>query len=377
MRTRRLLALSALGLVFTSCFEPVIRERLFLDFASNGYARITAEVELAGMAAQTNDAVRRRLLEAEQALLTGGDPWTTRFAALEAAAERFSWEKRLGSLHAARRAALVTEPEELARFFDSTDVGASYRLDEELGQAELVLAPRPSSRAGRRERRLVEKGLSQWSGAVAKYLSEVASLYAYLEEHPEEQRTCLGHMYDDLLSPEEKEELPPLAGENDERLDRLGDAMLAVLDALQVPEQQEMSLDELSRLVFDPFPAEVKVSPPAAPEQVEGFVEAADGSLEVPRLSLWAALGRLSGRWISPDPVFTLLELEPRVDGPGGQPIPLAAIVAAPRRFATATELPRADELRDLLEAELSPAPLYRAVWRIDPEAEPPLEWRE
>lgn len=377
MGTLRAWSVVALCLVFSACFEPAIRETLFLDFAPNGYVRLTAEVELTGPAAQTNPAVRRRLLEAEQALLAGTDPWSERFTRAEPDAERFSWEKRLGSLHAMRRAAFLTEPEQLARFFDATDVAANYRKIEELGQAELTLVPASSTRAGRRERRRVEQGLAAWSEAVATYLAAVASLYDYLEAHPEEQRVCLGHLYDDLLPEAEKQALPPLEGENEEQLDRLGEALVAVLDVLQVPEREEMSLDEVSRLVFDPFPADLRLSLPGPALELEGFVETGDGDFEVPRRSLWSALGRLSGRWVSPDPVTTLLAFSRVVEAPGGQPIPLAAIVAAPRRAVTPKELPRAAELRDLLETELSPAPLYRAVWKIDPEVEPPLEWRE
>lgn len=371
---RRALAPLAAALLLASCFDPAIRENLFLDFAPNGILRITAEVELAALEAEVNTAVKRRLAEAEGALLDGTDPWSARFGALAPAAERFGWEKRLGQVRSVRRAAMVTEPEELARFFDRTDVAASYRIDAERGLAELTLAPGSSSRAGRRERRAVEEALGRWSETLAAYLRGVSALYAYLEEHPDRARACLGTIYDDLLSESEKEALPALNAEEEELLDRLGESIVLVWAVLQVEEGEEMSLDELARLVFDPFPAHLEVSLPGSPLEVDGFLELGPGRLEVPELGLWAAFSRLAGRWAQPDPALTFMQLRKEAEE---QPIPLATLVTPSRSFATEAELPSADDLHDALAAELTPAPLYRAVWPVQPEVEPPVEWRE
>ncbi len=376
MPPRPRFAFSSLGLALlcAACFDPAIRETLYLDFAPNGILRITAEVELSALEAETNAALKRRLEEAERALLDGTDPWSARFGALDPAAERFGWEKRLGQLRSMRRAAMVIEPEDLARFFDRTDVAASYRIDAELGLAELTFAPGSSSRAGRRERRAVEEALAQWSEILATYLRRVAELYAYLEEHPERDHACLGNLYEDLLGESDKAALPaPTAGE-EELLDRLGESMVQVWSVLQVGEGEEMSLDELARLVFDPFPARLEVSLPAAALEAEGFAELAEGRLEVPELGLWAAFGRLAGRWAQPDPALAFMQLRKQAEE---EPIPLATLLAPGRSFASDAELPSSGDLHDALAAELTPAFLYRAVWAVQPEVEPPVEWRE
>ncbi len=371
---RRALLPLASALLLASCFEPAIRETLYLDFAPNGFLRLTAEVELAAVEAETNAVVKRRLSEAEGALLEGTDPWSARFAAFQPAAERFGWEKRLGGLRSVRRAAMVTEPEALQRFFGSTDVSASYRIDAEQGLAELTLAPGSSSRAGRRERRLVDEALGRWSESLAVYLREAAALYAYLDEHPERDRACLGKIYEDLLSEEEKRSLPALNATEEEELDRLGDAMLQVWDVLQVPSGEEMSIDELSRLVLDPFPARLEVALPSAPTEVEGFADLGDGRLEVPEMGLWAAFRRLADRWVAPSPALVFIELRRQA---AEQPVALSALLAPRRSWATPAGLPAADEVRQEIVVALTPAALYRAVWSVRLEEEPAVEWRE
>lgn len=373
-RSRPTLAPLAVALLLVSCFDPAIRETLYLDFAPNGFVRITAEVQLAGVEAETNAAVKSRLFDVERAVLEGTDPWAARFADLEPAAERFGWEKRLGQVRSARRAAIVTEPEALARFFDRTDVSASYRIDADRGLAELTLAPGSSSRAGRRERRAVEVALGGWPEEVAAYLREAADLYAYLDEHPDRDLACLGEVYGDLLDETEKAGLPALTSDEEERLDRLGDRVAQVWGVLTVDSDEEMSLDELSRLVFDPFPAHLEVSLSADPAEVEGFSELGEGRLEVPQLGLWAAFERLAGRWVQPDPALIYVRHHRQAEA---QPVPLASLVELRRSWATEAELPSSADLRDALAAELTPASLYRVVWLVKPEAEPPVEWRE
>jgi len=130
MRTSRLALPAALaaGLAFVSCFEPAVREELHLRFLANGAVVVTSTVLLAGPELQSNPALERRLAETRRDILEGRDPWGTRFAALEPAAERSSWEKRLGELHKASRDAVLAEPESLARFFGDTSLTVTYEV---------------------------------------------------------------------------------------------------------------------------------------------------------------------------------------------------------------------------------------------------------
>lgn len=376
MTTRRpwLLSFLPVALLVASCFDAPIREALALDCFANGAVRLTATVELSGTVGENNSAVKRRLAEAEDSLLAGRDPWAARFAALEPDAEHFSWERRLGELRQVRRAAWAVKPEALERFFAATDVALSYRVDGARGLAELSIQPGPSSRGGRREQRRVQAALRSFGEAIATYQGATAALYAYVEDHPDRTEACLGNLYADLLSETEKAALPTPSVEEKALLDRLGETVLALWQVLEVEAGEEMSLDEASRLVLDPFPAKLTVTPPAAASDVEGFRVLKDGSLEVPEVSLWPAFERLAGRWVSPEPALLLL---PVARGSAGQPLALASILGQARRFPSPTELPAATDWREALVAELAPAPRYHAIWPIDPEAEPEFGWRE
>ena len=89
--------------------------------------------------------------------MEGTDAWGPRFAAVEPAAERFSWEKRLGDLQSVSRSALVAEPAGLAPFFSDTALRVLYQVYEKDGTAELSIAPGLSSRATRKQRGEMEE----------------------------------------------------------------------------------------------------------------------------------------------------------------------------------------------------------------------------
>ena len=77
---------------------------------------------------------------------------------------------------------------------------------------------------------------------------------------------------------------------------------------LKVESGEAYTLDELSRRVFDPFPAPVSVVLPAAPDEVEGFVVASDGRLHVPTLGLGTPSPAWPATWVAPDPVVSMVE---------------------------------------------------------------------
>lgn len=370
-RLRRVSPLLLLLALAAACFEPPVRERLRLDFLAEGSLRLTTEVELAGPEAAGGAAVERRLAETERDLLAGTDAWTRRFVAVEPAAERYGWERRLGRLHRVSRTALLARGEGLGDFFADTDLAVRYQVDAERHLAELAIYPGSPSRASRRERRQVAAALAEFSTAVATYLAETAALYRYLDEHPERSRACLGVLYRDLLDDDVRAQLPPTTVAEKAQLDRLSEAMLAVVSVLTIEGGEERSLDEASRLVYDPFPAELTVSLPAPAQEVEGFEAAEDGTLRVLPHGLWGALSRLGGRWVSPEPAQVLVAQ----DAQPGSRFDFEAMAARPRRTVSANELPDAGEVREALVAELAPAGVYRALWAIDPEAEPADAW--
>ena len=366
-----LTALSCLSL--TSCFEAPVREELRLRFLPNGAVVATSIVRITDPEG-SNPALARRLAETRRTLLEGSDPWGARFAAASPGAERFSWEKRLGTLSSASRSGVITEPEGLETFFRDTSLAVSYIVDPARGTAELSIVPGPSTRATRQQREEMEKTLDAWTGDVAEYLRATQDLYAYLDEHPDRARPCFGALFKERLSEKDAKSLSPLTPEEKRKLDRLDTALGKVVEVLNVPEGAAYSPDEVSHLVYDPFPARLSLKLPAAPQSVEGFRTAEDGALSAPSPGLWEALRSLEGRWLAPDPVLFYVESAQR-EGEGS--LDLDAFLARPRHSEPAHLLPSADEVRAEVVSHLKPAPLYRVAWRVRVEDETPFRWEE
>src|SRR4051794_28076966 len=169
----RLLLLPLLLLSLLSCFEPPVREALRLRFLPGGAVLATSTVEIDDDSEDANPALARRLDDARRTLLEGSDAWGVRFAAANAAAERFAWEKQLGLLRSARRSALFAEPQDFEALFRDTSLAVTYTADPQRGLAELAIVPGPSTRASRQQREETERTLAAWSAAVAEYLRTV------------------------------------------------------------------------------------------------------------------------------------------------------------------------------------------------------------
>ncbi|HEX6203224.1 MAG TPA: hypothetical protein VF100_09495, partial [Thermoanaerobaculia bacterium] len=137
--------------------------------------------------------------------------------------------------------------------------------------------------------------------------------------------------------------------------------MEAVTAVLAVPKDDAFTLDELARLVYDPFPARLRVTVPGAVGRLEGFVRDGDGGFVVPGLGLWDAYAALEGRWLAPDPALLWAEISRSQDG-GGPPGDGDAEdeEERPRRLAPP---PSELEVRRSIEAGLRPAPVYSIAW--------------
>jgi hypothetical protein len=358
-----------LFLIVSSCFEAPVREELRLRFLPNGAVVATSTVRIADPQ-DGNPALARRLAETRRELVEGSDSWGARFGAAAASAERFSWEKRLGTLSSASRSALIAEPEGLEAFFRDTSLAVTYTVDAERGTAELSIVPGTSTRATLRQREEMKKTLDAWTADVAEYLQAGQDLYAYLDDRPDRARPCLGALFAERLNEKDAATLSPLNSEEKRKLDRLDGAMERVLKVLAVPDGAAYSPDEISHLIYDPFPARLTLKLPGAPLALEGFLPGTDGTLTVASLGLWDALRGLEGRWLAPDPVLFYVESAQSKEGD----VDLDTFVAKPRQFQLP---PSAGEVRAEIEARLKPAPLYRVSWRVQPDDETPFRWEE
>jgi hypothetical protein len=127
------------------------------------------------------------------------------------------------------------------------------------------------------------------------------------------------------------------------------------LEIFSLPQESPYSLEELSRLVYDPFPAPLTVQVPGPVLENEGFVEQSDQILKIPVRGLWEALGSLGDRWV--DPNLLVLKYRLQVDK---KPLDLPALLRVKRSAGTP---PTSTEIQRALEASLAPAPIYRLKW--------------
>jgi hypothetical protein len=142
-------------------------------------------------------------------------------------------------------------------------------------------------------------------------------------------------------------------------------AMSEVLQIFDVPADAAYSFEEISRLVYDPFPAPLSVRVPRDILEVEGFARDDRGRLAVPGLSLWGALESLAERWVSPDPVQ--IYYQQMRSGQKGK-FDLEKFLARPRRTGRS---PSAEDVSTALEDHLRPASIYRVRWRTPPPDDP------
>lgn len=364
VRIAPLVAILTLGL--GGCFDEPIRESLTLEFGARDTLAIEVRTHLATPTREESTVeVRARLEEERRRLASGEDDWTARFGDLSAQRDDVTHSRTAGVLTAVIRRAeldLERDPEALRRFFSDTLVAATWRATPE--GRELFLEPLAPGRASYRDRQRLARRLEGWTEAVASYLTSASELFQYLERNPERRRPVFGVVLDDALVEADRTDEDGLLDVEKPLVDALGDAMGEVLEVLTVEAGEAYSLNEISRLVYDPFPAPLRVVLPAAPSSVEGFVPAgSERQWRVPERSLWQALGHLTAPRLAPDPLALLVATEADLSGggPPAEPRPFDELVGDELRYPVAAD---ALELRREVEQELAGEPVYRLAWR-------------
>lgn len=347
-RRLRLAALTAC-LPLLACFDftPPVQESLLLSFLPDGGLRVRLIVKLhhpEGRRASSN--LGRRVRQMEQELLAGWDPWSRRFGDAGAAIESFHWEKEEGRLIYLERNLVLDSPEELTGVLADTPIHATYAVED--GVAELALYPGVPDRASRRERREVERAVEGWIGLVADYFRALEQLYRYLDTRPQRAIPCFGSLF------ENSEQYGELTAEEELLLEQIGDATSGLLEVLDVDDERAHSLEELSRKVYDPFPAWFEIELPSPALEAEGFLPL-DETWTVPGLSLWSALELLD---LTPDPLAAWVAQERTAPD---EPFDVAGFAARERSLRSFKE----SEIRDALHDALTPADVYRVTWRV------------
>ena len=365
MRQTRIALTALLCLPLLGCFEEPVREHLHLTLSGHGPVIVTVVQEVTPSdGTGDNPVLNDRLEESRDTIDHGLDPWSQRFALLEPLAEHVSVERVAGELRRSIHSAVLPSFDEVLQLVEADGLTGSLTMAN--GTAELELFPTGGSRATYTQRQDADRLLSEWSVELAIYFEAVADLYAYLDERPERAVPCFAHIFD---KDEGLENNGPLEPAEEEMVARIGDAMDNVAFALMVDDGEAFSLNELTRLVYDPFPARLTIAVEGQVVATEGFSAGAD-FFERPPVDAWNALLSLEGRWISPDLVTAAA-------APGSddlQPDPdVLAFASLPRRYFPP---PDAAEVESSIVAGLVPEEMLRLVWRPPPAAdEKSVDW--
>ncbi len=336
-------------LLLLACFDftPPVEEHLLLSFLPDGGLRVRLTVELhhpEGKRASSN--LGRRVRQMEQDLLAGWDPWSRRFGEAGAAIESFHWEKEEGRLTYLERNLVLDDPSDLTDVLADTPIHATYAVDG--GTAELALYPGMPGRATRRERREVERALETWTELLVDYFQALEELYRYLDLRPERAMACFGNLF------ENDDDYGELTAEEDLLLENVGDATSGLLEVLDVDAERAHSLDELSRKVYDPFPATFEIELPSPALEAEGF-RPLGKQWTVAGLSLWSALELLA---LTPDPLTAWVAHQRAAPD---EPFDVEAFAARTRTARGIEE----SEIRVALSDALTPADVYRVTWQV------------
>lgn len=355
-----------LAIVMTGCFRSPVERSLELIFGAAGGVRAVLVTRLDWPAAGESDQgpnarASKRLAQVAQQIERGDDSWSREVARLEPKRERVAYEREAGRLVLAERSVDLVDPRDLAPVFAAS--GVDYVFGVLGGKATLTLRPGSSRRATGRDRAAYQASIGPWLQAAGAYVAALRGLYAYLEAEPSRARACLGPLVADVLDDEVKESLPELRENEQVLVAAVNEAMTALAGVFRAQEASDegYSLDEISNLVHDPFPAPLTIRLPRAPLEVIGFEGGAGGTLVVGGTSLWSAWLDVAAKVVEPDP---LREVVTRYRATVDEPARLDLDeLAARKRFAEATD---ARELGERIAERLEPAPLYQASWMME-----------
>jgi len=357
MRQTRIALIAILCLPLLGCFEEPVREHLHLTLRGGGPVIVTVVQEVTSSDDRLGDnpALDDRLEESRDTINQNLDPWSQRFALLEPLAEHVSVERVDGELRRSIHSGVLASFDDVLRMVEADGLTGSLVVVD--GTAELELFPTGGSRATYTQRQEADRLLSEWSVALAEYFEAVVGLYAHLDERPDRAVPCFAHVFDKDEGPGSSGSLEPV----EERLVvRVNDATDGVALALVVDDGNAFSLNELTRLVYDPFPARLTIAVEGQVLETKGFSAGVD-FFERPPVDAWNALRSLEGRWISPDLVTAAA-------APGSddrQPDPdVLAFASMPRRYFRP---PDAAEVESAIVAGLVPEEMLRLVWRPPP----------
>jgi hypothetical protein len=363
MHQARIALITLLCLPLVACFEEPVTEHLHLTFPGDGIVIATVVQEIAPSdRSPENRALADRLEESREAIEYHLDPWSQRFATLEPLAEHQSIERVEGELLRWIHSAVFGSFDVFLPLVEADGLTGNLARD---GRAtELSLFPSGGSRATYSQRQEVERRLNQWSAQLADYFDAVANLYHHLDREPDRAVPCLAHVFD---THDGLEETGPLSPTEEDLVDAVKESMEWIAAALLVPDDEAFSLNELSRFVYDPFPARLTVAVEAEALSTAGFIDRGS-HFERPAIDVWNALRSLEGRWISPDLVTAAAAPVPDEQ----QPEPDVRLLAAMPRYFSSPPTPA--EVEAAISAELVAEDMLQIRWSVAPRRKDPWD---
>ena len=335
-------AAALLAMLFLSC-DPVIRKVLVLTFNDAAdLVTISATTSLGTAKAGTPE--EKQIADMREQLLAGNDEWSARFAHADPESDRVVLDRRHGELQSLEHVASIN-PDNLQKFFFDTHLTVTFTRGE--GWAELTIYPGTSDRATRRQRDNVDRLLTTYSERAAHYFQTIRGFYAYLNEKPHRAHD----MFVELFRDEKDNDAPPRVSETEEKIiNGVRDA----IDTLGANNEDTANLDRDFDVVFNPFPAEMKIAIPGTITAIEGFTRQ-DRTVAVIIPSALEAVSMLEGRWITPDPLAAALSNKTSAE--------IADELAAAPRHTEPVTTP--SEIADALKEKMRPADRYRVRWTI------------
>jgi len=330
-----------------------------LFFNADGSVEVRAVTTILSSWRKTdNPRVAARLDAMREDILHDQDLWARAVRAMAPETERICHDFEEGVLVSSTRQALATDPQSVKKLFAPTPVSAFVQQEERTITLELV--PSGANQATYRQKRKIEEITGTFATSVALYLETLADLYARLDLHPGEERAAMAS----LLEVSDEDADAEIPDEGRRLVELVDEAAKSLVEVLNVSEDEAFTFDELSRLVYDPFPAPVTIEVAGDVLESEGFLLDGDGRFATRRHALWDALSMLSERWVTPLPVVALVAAIRAA--PSGEDVDeeslLESVLATPRRVSY---VPDEIEVRAEIVQQLRPPKYYRLQWSL------------
>lgn len=346
----RRLVLAAV-ILCTSCLEPVVEESLNLAFDENGGLTITAATNMIRRETPDDHPVTERLRDLRDAAQRGDDFWGRQFGTMSAGYERVIFDYTDRVLVGVTRSISLKETAEVENLFRALGVGTFVARDRNLLTFEVY--PAGATRATEEQRKIARRDTQATSQAFAAYLDAARRLYEYLEQHPDRARPLFERLFETSEIEIEQDEWTLIAA--------VGESMNAITKIFELHESQPYTLDELSRLVFDPFPAETTIQIQGQVRDVVGFEAIGPNHYKIPSIGLWGALAGFEGKWLSPDLLIVDVNWKMKGDKTDNAAA-VEKLLGQPRHYEP---IPRASDILRELEKRLAPASVYRLEWEL------------